>query len=98
MLCVVDEIEQFGAPRNLNAERPESLLIKAAKRPGRRAQKRHAACVYELQSAQRLAESFLIDLVHTCISGDNLFHDDPTSNSDNDDLVNSDDDDDNSDN
>ena len=49
---------------------------------------RHAGCVYELQSAQRLAESFLIDLVHTRISGDNQSHDD---------LSDSDDEDDNSD-
>ena len=31
MLNVVDDIEQFGAPRNFNAERPESLLIKPPK-------------------------------------------------------------------
>jgi hypothetical protein len=51
-LHVVDDIEQFGAPRNFNAEQPESFLIYAAKRPGRCAQKRHAGYVYDLQSAQ----------------------------------------------
>ena len=51
-LHVVDDIEQFGAPRNFNAERPESFLIYAAKQPGRCAQKRHAGYVYDLQSAQ----------------------------------------------
>jgi hypothetical protein len=50
LLHIVDDIERFGAPRNFNAERPESLLIYAAKRPGRRAQKRHGGISYELQS------------------------------------------------
>ena len=54
MLHIVDDIARFGAPRNFNAERPESLLIAVAKRPGRRAKKRHAGSLYELQSAQRL--------------------------------------------
>jgi hypothetical protein len=82
LLHVVDDIEQFGAPRNFNSEQPESLLIYAAKQPGRRAQKCHAGCVYELQSDQQLADSLRIDMAHTCIWGDNLDHDDP-SNSDN---------------
>jgi hypothetical protein len=51
-------------------------LIYAAKRPGRRAQKRHAGCVYELRSAQRLADSLIIDIVQTRIWGDNVDHDD----------------------
>ncbi|KAI2502420.1 hypothetical protein MHU86_12077 [Fragilaria crotonensis] len=89
LLHIVDDIERFGAPRNLNAERPESLLIYAAKRPGRRAQKRHAGILYELQSAQRLADSHIINLVHTRIWGDNEVFDN-SSVSD----VNSDDDDD----
>ena len=84
LLHVVDDIERFGAPQNFNAERPESLLIHAAKRPGRRAQKLHVGCVYELQSAQRVAESFVIDLVYTRIWGDNPFYE-HENNSDNDD-------------
>jgi hypothetical protein len=83
LLHVVDGIERFGAPRNFDAERPESFLIYAAKRPERRAQKRHAGCVCELQeSAQRLADSLIIDVVHTCIWGDNLDHDDLSTSDD----------------
>jgi hypothetical protein len=80
-------IERFGAPRNCNAERPESLLIHAAKRPGRRAQERHAGCVYELQSAQRLADFLIIDMVHTRIWGDNVHHDDLSTSDDVDDTT-----------
>lgn len=65
LLHVVDDMERFGSPLNFCAQRPESLLIPAAKRPGRRAQKRHMGSAYELQSAQRLAYSFIIDTVHT---------------------------------
>ena len=38
LLHIVDGMERFGSPRNFNAERPESLLISAAKKTGRRAQ------------------------------------------------------------
>ncbi len=82
LLHVVDDIERFGAPQNFNAEQPESLLKYAAKRPGRRAQKRHAGCVYELQSAQRLADSLIIDMVHTRIWGENVHHDDVSTTDD----------------
>ena len=81
-------IERFGAPRNCNAERPESLLIYATKQPGRRAQKRHAGCVYGVQSAQRLADSLIIDMVHTRTWGDNVDHDDLSTSNDADDTTN----------
>lgn len=71
-------IERFGAPRKFNKKRPESLLIHAAKQPGHRAQKRHVGSLYELQSAQRLAESLIIDMVHTRIWGED--HDDESCN------------------
>ena len=67
LLHVLDDMERFGAPVNFNAQRPESLLIFAAKQPGRRAQKRHEGCKFELQSAQRLSYSLMIDTMHTCI-------------------------------
>ena len=35
---IVDDMMRFGAPQNFCAQRPESLLIVAAKQPGRRAQ------------------------------------------------------------
>ena len=76
LLHIVDDIERFGAPRNFNAERPEALSINAAKRPGRRAQKRHEGALYELQSAQRVAESIIIDMVHTRIWGSTTAPDD----------------------
>ena len=44
---------------------PESLLIPAAKQPGRRAQKRHEGSAYELGAAQRLSHSFMIDVIYT---------------------------------
>ena len=61
---IVDDMMRFGAPQNFCAQRPESLLIVAAKQPGRRAQKRHKGVVYELQAAQRLCYSLMINTVH----------------------------------
>lgn len=69
LLHIVDDISRFGSPNNFSAERPESLLIPAAKRPGRRAQKRHQGSAYELQAAQRLTSSFMIDTVYRKIWG-----------------------------
>ena len=50
---------------NYCAQRPESLLIPVAKQPGRRAQKRHEGSVYELQTAQRLSYSLIIDTMYS---------------------------------
>ena len=58
-------MERFGASINYCAQRPESLLIPVAKKPGRRAQKRHNGSAYELQSAQRLSYSLMINAVYT---------------------------------
>ena len=52
---------------NFCAQRPESLLIPAAKQPGRRAQKRHEGSAFELGAAQRLSHSFLIDVIYSRI-------------------------------
>ena len=68
---IVDDISRFGAPANFCAERPESLLIPAAKKPGRRAQKRHEGSAFELQAAQRLQQSFVIQSVYS-----RIWHDD----------------------
>ena len=65
LLHIVDDIERFGAPMNYCAQRPESLLIPVAKQPGRRAQKRHEGSVYELQAAQRLSYSIIIDAMYS---------------------------------
>ena len=65
LLHIVDDIERFGAPMNYCAQRPESLLIPVAKQPGRRAQKRHEGSVYELQAAQRLSYSIIIDTMYS---------------------------------
>jgi hypothetical protein len=67
LLHLLDNIERFGAPINYCAQRPESLLIPVAKKPGRRAQKRHNGSAYELQSAQRLSYSLMINAVYTRI-------------------------------
>ena len=67
LLHIVDDMIRFGASTNFCAQRPESLLKVAAKKPGRRAQKRHDGSKYELQSAQRLAYSCMIDTVHSRI-------------------------------
>jgi Plavaka transposase len=64
LLHILDNMERFGAPINYCAQRPESLLIPVAKKPGRRAQKRHNGSAYELQSAQRLAYSLMINAVY----------------------------------
>jgi hypothetical protein len=65
LLHIVDDIERFGAPMNYCAQRPESLLIPVAKQPGRRAQKRQQGVAYELQAAQRLSYSIIIDTMYS---------------------------------
>ena len=67
LLHIVSDMQRFGAPRNYCAQRPESLLIYAAKRPGRRAQKRQEGAVYELSSAQRLSQSFIINMYYNIV-------------------------------
>ena len=67
LLHIVDDICRFGAPQNYSAQRPESLLIAAAKQPGRRAQKRHLGSTFEMQSAQRLADTVMIDVLHNAM-------------------------------
>ena len=67
LLHLVEDMERFGSPLNYCAQRPESLLIPVAKQPGRRAQKRQDGSTYELQSAQRLAYSIMIDTFYTRI-------------------------------
>jgi hypothetical protein len=67
LLHIVDDMSRFGSPVNFCAQRPESLLIPAAKHPGRQAQKRIEGSAYELQAAQRLMYSFMIDTIHTRI-------------------------------
>ena len=64
LLHIVDNIERFGAPMNYCAQRPESLLIPVTKKPGRRAQKRQQGVAYELQAAQRLSSSIIIDTMY----------------------------------
>ena len=64
LMHIVDDISQFGAPQNFCAQQPESLLIVAAKQPGLHAQKCHKGVVYELQAAQRLCYSLMINTVH----------------------------------
>ncbi len=68
LLYVVDDMSCFGSPLNFCAQGPESLLKDAAKRLGRREQKRHEGSAYKLQSAQHLMYSVMIDTFHTCIS------------------------------
>ena len=62
LLHIIEDISRFGAPINYSAERPESLLIPAAKQPGRRSQKRHAT--YVQQAACRHSSSYMISRVH----------------------------------
>jgi hypothetical protein len=63
LLHIIMFICRFGAPSNYSsAERPESLLIPAAKQPGQRSQKRHAT--YVQQAARCLASSYMISRVH----------------------------------
>jgi hypothetical protein len=67
LLHIVDDMSRFWSPVIFFAQRPESLLIPAAKHPGRRAQKRIEGSAYELQAAQRLVYSFMVDTIHTRI-------------------------------
>ena len=67
LLHIVHDMEWFGASMNFCAQRPESLLIPVAKKPGRRAQKRHEGSSFELQVAQRLSYSLMIDTVYARI-------------------------------
>ncbi len=67
LLHIVDDMSRFGSPVNFCAQRPESLLIPAAKHPGRQTQKRIEGSAFELQAAQRLMYSFMIDTIHTRI-------------------------------
>jgi Plavaka transposase len=76
LLHLADDMERFGAPINFSAQRPESLLIPAAKLPGRRAQKRHEGSLYEIQSAQRLADTHIINIMHDKIFEENQTCDD----------------------
>jgi hypothetical protein len=71
LMHIVDDMSQFGASQNFCAHQPESLLIVAAKQPGRRAQKRHKGMVYELQAAQRLSNLLMINTAHDCIQNGN---------------------------
>ena len=61
MLHLVDEIMKYGALREYAADRPEHNHIAKAKRPGRRAQKRHKT--FERQTATRLADTLIINRV-----------------------------------
>ena len=65
LLHILDNMERFRVSVNYCAQRPESLLISVAKKPGRRAQKRHNGSAYKLQSAQRLSYSLMINAVYT---------------------------------
>jgi len=60
MLHIINDMERFGATKNFSAQRPESLLIHAAKRPGRRARKIQSGAAYDVQAANRVIESFFI--------------------------------------
>jgi hypothetical protein len=63
----LEDMSQFGSPVNFCVQRPESLLIPAAKHPGRHAQKQIEGSAYEVQAAQRLVYAFMIDTIHTRI-------------------------------
>ena len=60
-------MERFGSPIGYCAERPELLLISVAMQPGHHAQNRQDGPMYELQSAQQLAYSIMIDTYYTRI-------------------------------
>jgi hypothetical protein len=57
---LVSSIEWYGSPKNFNAGPCENHHIATCKRPARTAQKRHK--VFTLQSAERLAESGVIEV------------------------------------
>jgi len=61
MLHIIRDMERFGATKNFSAQRPESLLIKAAKQPGRRAKKQATGALYDAKAAARVVDSFFIN-------------------------------------
>jgi hypothetical protein len=67
LLHIPDDITRFGSPSGYCAQRPESLLIKAAKQPGRRARKVREGAIYELNAAQVLSNSLIIDAAYNRI-------------------------------
>lgn len=79
LLHLGDDMERYGASINFSAQRPESLLIPAAKLPGKRAQKRHDGSSYEIQSAQRLADTHIINTMYIKIFGSGLWQEDDKS-------------------
>jgi hypothetical protein len=70
LMHIVDDMSQFGVHLNFCAQRSKSLLIFAAKQPDWRTQKCHKDVVYEVQAAQRLFYSLMINTAHDCIQND----------------------------
>ena len=68
LLHIVDNIERFGTPMNYYcAQRPESLLIPVAKKPGRRSQERQQGVAYKLQERNAChTPSLLTPCIHVC--------------------------------
>ena len=61
-------IEAFGSPRGYNAPRPEEHDKAHAKRPNRRA--RWLMETIDEQCARRIADTFVIDTIHSLLVGD----------------------------
>lgn len=61
-------IEAFGSPRGYNASRPEEHHKAHAKRPARRA--RWSMETIDQQCARRIADTFVIDTIHSLLVGD----------------------------
>ena len=61
-------IEAFGSPRGYNASRPEEHHKAHAKRPAHRA--RWSMETIDQQCARRIADTFVIDTIHSLLVGD----------------------------
>jgi len=70
MLHVIKDMVRFGASKNFSAQRPESLLIQAAKRPGRRAKKTSLDAAYDVNAAKRVMDSFFINKFYQHVTTD----------------------------
>ena len=82
MLHLVFDMIRFGSSTNFWADRVESLLKDTAKNVGRRSQQRHKGVQFEIQSAQRWAQTCHLDALHKRIGSPELYNNDPNANDD----------------
>ena len=86
MIHLIYDMARFGASPNFWADRVEALLKDTAKNVGRRSQKRHQGVLFEIQSAQRYAQTCHLNALHKRIGSPELYNNDPNPRDDDNDL------------